>query len=275
MATPTPFDFEYLPSLSIENTDEIFESWNARSAATQARFLPQTDIRYGTHPREVMDYYRAPQARGCVVFIHGGYWLGFSKFETSFVADGFVGQGLSVVMPSYPLCPDVKIADIRQSCAKAFAHLYWHVLGPAEREAIVVSGHSAGGYLAATCMLEDWATRALPENPVKGVVSLSGVFDVSPLIETSLNAKLKLDEAQAKSLNLIASRPRNKADLILAVGERESSEFHRQSTDLGQSWATLSPRLVDVPAANHFTIVDSLATEGGFLNRLAVALAGR
>jgi len=264
---------QYLPSLSVENADDIFESWKLRSVATQAKLRPQVDIRYGTHPREVMDFYPATNARGCLVFIHGGYWLGFSKFETSFVAEGFVGQGLSVVMPSYPLCPEVHIGNIRNSTAKAFAHLYWHVLGPHEREAIVVSGHSAGGYLAAAYLTEDWGLRALPENPIKGVVSLSGVFDVAPLMQTSLNKGLRLDEPQAEALNLVKAAPRNKAKLILAVGEKESSEFHRQSSDLAKSWAALNPRVIDIAAANHFTIVDHLALEGGLLNRLAIDVA--
>ncbi len=271
---PDWLEQEYLPSLSISNTDAIFDDWRDRATATRAKFPHKSDIRYGTHRREVMDFYPAPSARGCVVYIHGGYWIGFSKLETSFVAEGFVGQGLSVALLSYPLCPEVKIADIRASCAKAFAHLYWHVLGEQERDRIVVSGHSAGGHLAAAFLTEDWASRALPESPIKGVLSLSGVFDVAPLMQTSLNAKLRLDDAQAKTLNLISAPPRNRAVLILAVGEKESSEFHRQSTDQAKNWAGLAPKVVEVPAANHFTIVDSLAATGGLLNRLAVEMAG-
>lgn len=175
---------------------------------------------------------------------------------------------------NYPLCPEVKIADIRTSCARAFVELYTKVLNAAERKAVIVTGHSAGGYLAAAYLAEDWAARGLPENPIKGVVSLSGVFDVAPLIETSLNHGLRLDEAQAKALNLIAIAPRNKAKSALAVGQNESSEFHRQSSDLGKSWASLRPRVLDVAGANHFTMVDSLAIETGVLNRLAVEMMG-
>ena len=268
-------DLEYLPSLSIPDTDIIFENWKARAAATRAELPFKANIPYGSHPREVMDFYPAENARGCLVFIHGGYWLEFSKVETSWVAKGFVGQGISVALINYPLCPEVTIGRIRTSCANAFAHLYKNVLSVVERKAVVVSGHSAGGYLAASHLVEDWAPHGLPVDPIVGIVSLSGVFDVAPLIKTSLNTGLRLDEAQARALNLIAIQPRGKAKLALAVGEKESAEFHRQSTHLAKSWATLSPQVIDVAGANHFTIVDELAAPGRALNRLAVSMAGR
>ncbi|MEO9167981.1 MAG: alpha/beta hydrolase [Aestuariivirga sp.] len=268
------YNNEYLPSLNVADTPEIFASWKARSLATQKRLKHVSDIPYGPHPREVMDFYPAENARGCVVFIHGGYWLSFSKFETSFVAEGFVEQGLSVALLNYPLCPEVKIGDIRTSCAKAFVQLYSKVLSAAERKAVIVTGHSAGAYLAAAYLAEDWAARGLPENPIKGVVSLSGVFDVTPLMQTSLNSGLRIDETQAKALNLIAIAPRYKAKLALAVGEKESSEFHRQSSDLAKSWAILKPQMLDVAKSNHFTMVANLATKGEVLNGLAVEMAG-
>ena len=274
MRAATANDRQYLPSLDIIGSQNIFASWKARSLATQKRLKHVSDIPYGSHKREVMDFYPADNSKGCVVFIHGGYWVGFSKFETSFVAEGFVSQGLSVALLNYPLCPEVKIGNIRTSCAKAFVQLYSKVLNEAERQAVVVTGHSAGGYLAAAYLVEDWAARGLPENPITGVISLSGVFDVTPLMQTSLNSDLRIDEHQAKLLNLVASTPHSKAKLALAVGERESSEFHRQSSDLAKSWAGLSPQTLNLHGLNHFTIVDSLGNKGRVLNRLAVEMAG-
>jgi len=275
MAQPTWYEQQYFPSLSIPNTSEIFANWQARAAATRAKYPFTADIRYGSNPREVLDFYPAENAHGCVVFIHGGYWVGFSKIDTSWVAKGFVEQGLSVALINYPLCPEVTIANIRVSCAKAFAHLYKKVLGDAERKAVVITGHSAGGYLAAAQVLEDWSALGLPENPLAGVISLSGVFDVAPLIHTGLNEQLRLTESSATALNLNAAKPRFTVPLALAVGEKESAEFHRQSSALGESWNVLNPQVIDVSGANHFTIVDSLAAPGGQLNGLAVQMARR
>ena len=269
------FDKQYLPSLSIPETNAIFESWKARAATTRAKLQFKADIAYGTHPREILDFYPVESAKGCLVFIHGGYWVGFSKFETSWVAEGFLEQGLSVALINYPLCPEMTIADIRASCIKAFVHLYKNVLSEAEHGAVVVTGHSAGGYLAAAHIAEDWVTHGLPPSPIAGVLSLSGVFDVAPLIGTSLNSSLKLDDAQVEALNLNAMQPLAKAKLVLAIGQKESAEFHRQSADLAKSWSGLAPQLVDVVGTNHFTVVDELAAPGGVLNKLAVAMARR
>ncbi len=275
MNEPSWHDKQYLPSLSIPNANAIFESWKLRAAATRAKLPFKADIAYGSHPREILDFYPATNAQGCVIYIHGGYWRAFSKIDTSWIAEGFVGQGLSVALINYPLCPEVKIADIRTSCVKAFVHLYQNVFGAAERRAIVVTGHSAGGYLAAAYLTEDWVVHSLPQNPIAGVLALSGVFNLEPLINTSLNGSLKLDAAQAISLNLNTTQLHAVSELCLAVGQDESDEFHRQSTELAKSWARLSPELIDLAGANHSTIVDNLARPGGQLNTLAVAMARR
>ena len=275
MSEPSWHDKQYLPSLTLANTGLIVESWKSRAAATCSKLKLVGDISYGRHPRERMDFYPAHNAHGCVVYIHGGYWHSFSKYETAWIADGFVGQGLSVALINYPLCPEVTIGDIRKSCIDAFVHLFQNVLGSAERAAAVVTGHSAGGYLAAAHLTEKWETHGLPINPIAGVVALSGIYDVEPLRNTILNDSLRLDAEQARVLNLNREELRTRARLILAVGEAESAEFHRQATNLAESWASLSPHLIDLPAANHYTIVDDLASPAGQLNRLAVDMARR
>jgi arylformamidase len=270
---PNWFEREYYPSLAIPNAGAIFNDWKKRAAATRAALKFQPDIRYGSHKREVLDFYPAANPQGCVVYIHGGYWVEFSKFETSWVADGFVNQNLSVALINYPLCPEVSIADIRDSCARAFAHLYKSVLSEAERAAIVVTGHSAGGHLAAAHLVEDWAEKSLPQNPIAGVIALSGVFDVAPLAQTSLNDELRLTRDSAAALDLNKSQPIGSAKFALAVGQQESAEFHRQSTELARNWKVLRPQVLDIAGTHHFTIVDTLADQGGQLNRLAVAMA--
>ena len=269
------FEQQYYPSLAVPNTAEIFESWKARAAASRAKLKFTGDIHYGPHRREVMDFYPVDNAQGCLVFIHGGYWLSFSKFETSWVAKGFVGQGLSVALVNYPLCPEVSIGEINMSCIKAFAHLYKNVLGEAERKAVVVSGHSAGGYLAAAHLVEDWTALGLPADPIAGVLALSGVFDVTPLMQTGMNAELQITEASARGLNLNTQTLHSKGRLALAVGQAESAEFHRQSSALADNWKGLAPKVLDVAGANHFTIVDSLAAPEAELNRLALGMARR
>lgn len=269
MIQPSWHDLQYLPSLTVPDAASIVPAWWKRAAVTRQRYAAMGDLKYGSHPREVLDLFRAKNSRGTLVFIHGGYWRSFSKLETSWVADGFLEQGYSVALINYPLCPDVTLAHIRASVVSAFAYLYREVLTENEKRNIVVTGHSAGGHLAALHLATDWRDFKLPENPVNGVISLSGVFDVEPLIKVSINSDLRLTVKTAQPLNLISSEPKSKAKLVLAVGALESEEFHRQSADLAKSWINLAPRLIVVPDLNHYTIVDSLADGQGHLHRLA------
>jgi arylformamidase len=250
---------QYMPSLTVANAAEIFPSWQKRAAATREALPFIADISYGPHPREVIDLFRVANAKATVIYIHGGYWRMLSKVETSFVADGFVGQGISVALINYPLCPEVTIADIRSSIQNAFVHLYKNVLTEDERKNIIVTGHSAGGHLAALHLATDWTAYGLPQNPVAGVISLSGVFDVAPLMHTEMNAILKITEESATAINLISAPIKSKAQLVLAVGGDEPEEFHRQSADLAKAWAVLNPEIITLPGINHYTIVDCLA----------------
>jgi arylformamidase len=271
---PSWHDLQYLPSLTVKDAGSVVPQWWKRAAATRQRFAAMGDLKYGSHPREVLDLFRAPNANGTLVYIHGGYWRSFSKLETSWVADGFLEQGYSVALINYPLCPDVNLPHIRTSVISAFAYLYQNILTENEKRRIVVAGHSAGGHLAALHLATDWREHKLPENPIAGVISLSGVFDVEPLIKVSINNDLRLTPNIAQALNLNSAQPKSKAKLVLAVGALESDEFHRQSADLAKIWESLAPQLVEVPDMNHYTIVDSLADRTGVLHGLARDMFG-
>lgn len=265
-------DLQYLPSLTVANAASVFPDWEKRAAVSRAKYPFIADIAYGSHPREVLDLFRVSNAKATLVFIHGGYWRMLSKLETSFVVDGFVEQGVSVALINYPLCPEVSIGDIRSSIQKAFAHLYKNLLTTEERQAIVVTGHSAGGHLAALHLATDWSEFGLPENPIAGVIALSGVFDVAPLMHTELNDKLHITEKSAAEINLHKVALKSKAALVLAVGGAEPEEFHRQSREQAKAWAALDPQFITLPNINHYTIVDSLADREGELHKQAISL---
>lgn len=258
---------EYNPRLLVPDAPRIYEAWPERAAETRRRH-PPTEIRYGEHPRELIDLFRAAKPRGTVLFIHGGYWRAFSKEVFSWVADGFLGQGLSVAILNYPLCPDVTLDAIAGSTRRAFAHLWREALSEAERGRVVVTGHSAGGYLSALHLATDWSEYDLPADPLAGVVPISGVFALAPLIATTMNDAIRLDPESADRLSL-AGRPwRSRAPLTLVVGGDESGEFHRQSRELASHWDELAHEFVDIAGTNHFDVIDGLGQPGSQLNRI-------
>jgi arylformamidase len=268
-------ELQYNPRTTVANASEIIPAWKIRAAQTREQFAFDADISYGPHPREVLDFYRVLNSKGTLIYIHGGYWRMLSKVETSWVADGFVEQGVSVALINYPLCPEVSLADIRGSIIRAFVHLYKNVMNEEERINIVVAGHSAGGHLAALHLATDWTAHGLPENPIAGVIAISGIYDVAPLIHTTMNADIGITKESAFAANLMASDIKSQAHIVFCVGSDEPSEFHRQAAEQAKAWESLHLKILSLPHSNHFTVVNSLADPHGEINKVALAMLSR
>ncbi|MCW0481342.1 alpha/beta hydrolase [Gaoshiqia sediminis] len=86
-----------------------------------------------------------------IVWFHGGGITGGEKF----IPDRWKEQGFAVVAVNYRLSPQVKSPAYIEDAAAAVAWVFRHIEefgGSAEK--IVVSGHSAGGYLASMVGLD-------------------------------------------------------------------------------------------------------------------------
>ena len=60
---------------------------------------------------------------------------------------------------------------------------------------VVVAGHSAGSHLAAMLLHDtNWQNNEPYLDLLCGMVHISGVFDLTPLVETSMNEPLHLDK---------------------------------------------------------------------------------
>jgi len=64
-----------------------------------------------------------------------------------------------------------------------------------------MSGHSAGGQLAACMLVTDWPAydASLPRDLVMAAYAISGLFELEPLVDTSVNKALRLDRAAARA----------------------------------------------------------------------------
>ncbi len=190
------------------------------------------------------------------MFIHGGYWRSLAPAAFSQVAAGLNARGVTVALAGYDLCPQVGIGDIVDQMRSACL-LLWRRFG----RRLLVLGHSAGGHLSATTLATDWAKHNAPADLVPAAMAISGLFDLAPMIATSMNADFKLDDKEARRLSpLFWPAPQGKA-LDLVVGGAESSEFLRQSKTMHETWgkAGVATRYAAPGGANHFTVIEPLA----------------
>lgn len=236
---------EYNNRARVPENPAIIAAWGSDSAAYR-KAKPPRIIQYGPGEREAFDFFPAGDGPA-VMYIHGGYWQAVHRSFHSIHARGLNELGVSVAVPSYDLCPNVRIGDIVEQIRAAVRMLNELTSAP-----VIVSGHSAGGHIAA-CML---ATEA----SVPAAYAISGLFELAPLIPTSLNEKLGLDEAEAEALSpLYWPAPEGKI-LDAVVGGAESSEFLRQSDAIVRAWGEqgVETRYEEIEDANHFTVIAPL-----------------
>ena len=115
------FDDAYANIAHIPGADRFVLGWPEKAAAFRDSWpQKELDIAYGDDPRHCFDlFFPTGQARGLVIFIHGGYWRAFNKDDWSHLAAGALAHGFAVAMPSYRLAPLAALNEICRDVAAA------------------------------------------------------------------------------------------------------------------------------------------------------------
>jgi arylformamidase len=274
-------EVEYHNRLRVPDFDTILANWVSCSAAYRTMSAGYRELSYGPSERSLIDIFpgdgadlNEPDNKPLIVFLHGGYWQALDRLFFSHVARGPVERGFSVAVVGYDLCPTVTLTDIVAQVRSACACL-WHSF----RRRLLLVGHSAGGHLAAELAFEPF--RMLDDPPAKdlivGVAPISGVFELEPLLGTSINQKLGLTVEDARRLSPRLRAPPGKIPLSAWVGALESSEFLRQTSEFAAHWATsgaIATAHVE-PDADHFSVLDPLMQPDSRMTSDIVAMATR
>lgn len=268
---------EYNNRARVPEHPAIIAGWYRDAAAYRAACDGRLEsLAYGPHPRQRIDLIRPErpaETAKAVAFLHGGYWQGLDHGGFSHLAAGANAHGLAVAVIGYRLCPEVPleaiVADVRQACR----FLHRRLARP-----LVACGHSAGGHLAAVLAATDWSGTTAggggPPDLVRRGLAISGLFELEPLLATSVNRALGLDAATARCLSPALWTPPAGVRLEAWVGAAESNEYRRQSRSLVEAWAARgTTRLEVVPRADHFTVVAPLAEPESPMVRALAALA--
>jgi arylformamidase len=271
------YEVEYNNRARVPEHPEIFARWARDAELYRADMLKagraELGLSYGDTPRQYLDLFlpAAGQSAPLALFIHGGWWRSLDPSMFSHMARGPNARGVAVAVVGYDLCPVVSIADIIVQVRRACVSL-WQRFG----RRMMIYGHSAGGHLAATMLATDWPAPypKAPADLVPAGYSISGVFDLSPLIGINVNQDLKLDAESARKVSpaFWPLEPGRSFDAV--VGALESSEFLRQSQLITKTWQNMAQtRYEAIAGANHFTVVDPLADANSAMAAHVVELA--
>ncbi len=184
------YEVEYNNRARVPENPAIMAGW-ARDAQAyrEAHQNRLKAIAYGPGERHRIDLFSGDGEGPVVVFIHGGYWQALDGSFFSHLAGGLNAHGIDVAVPSYDLCPNVSVGDIIEQMRAASRELAKF------GRPLVISGHSAGGHLAACMLATDWRAldAALPEGSGD-----RGVFDFRPVRPAAAGSDLHQHRAEAR-----------------------------------------------------------------------------
>ena len=232
--------------------------WAAKAAAFRGQVRADLGVAYGPGERQRFDLF-LPDATpaGLLVFVHGGYWLEFGRESWSHLAAGALARGWACAMPSYTLAPEARISAMTAEVAQAVRVAAGMVAGP-----VVVTGHSAGGHLAARMGCSDMGS-----DRVVRVVPISPLAELGPLLATSMRLGLDAAEVAAESPARLRLRPGCAAHVW--VGGQERPAFLWQARVLSEAW---NCAWTVEAGRQHFDVIEGLEEDGSGL--MAACLGG-
>lgn len=257
---------EYSPSSCIGgNYAPYIEEYATLSAAALECGTRHAELAYGSSAAHKLDLF-LPAPRDSeslpplLLFIHGGYWQELSKASSLFSAPDCTQAGIAFAAIDYTLAPQASVHDMVLECRQALRWLHEHgkELG-FDPQRIVISGSSAGAHLAAMCCLRGWKDDAdLPVGAPAAAVLVSGIYDLQPLIGTSINEALSLDVDSSRAISPQLLDLNGFPPTIISWGEIETSAFKRQSLAFADALNALGARYlppIEIPARNHFDVI--------------------
>ena len=215
-------DAQYNNRVRFPEYVEHFKNWRAWSDQARNDFEVILDVPFGEDPNERLDIFPTASAGAPIyVFIHGGYWYSLDKADYSYVARGFLPHGIMTVVINHGLAPDFQMDEIVRQSRAALAWLWHHADDyGGDRNRIYVAGHSAGGHLAMMQLATNWSETDddIPPNIVKGVCTVSGIFDLEPIRLSYLNRPLRMGAEEAYRNSPLSLDYSVKTPITMVVG---------------------------------------------------------
>jgi arylformamidase len=279
---PEEHEFQYNPQRAFPDFKTSQTERAAANESARARLDCVCDVPYGEHELRRLDIYPARRGDGSRapvhVFLHGGYWRAQDKENFAFVAGALVPHGITTVVVNYELCPASTLDGVVNSAVAAADWIRSNIQNyGCDGNRIVLSGHSAGAHLAAEIMAHDWQSHGVDPAFLAGAILISGIYDPTPAIWTSVNRELNLDEAIAGRHNVELRPPQALPRVAVLAGAREPwhwiDQSFRYAHHLHRHGA--EPEVHIMPGWGHFDIIRQYLEPGSPISNLSLRYAGR
>lgn len=228
-----------------------------RSVLERPAAVPDRTVTYGAGPEQIADIRwgkDGAEKRPLVILNHGGFWRPeYDRAHAGPMSEALAEAGWTVATIEYrrvPGKPDLTLQDVSRA-VEALPELVERHNGK-----VVLIGHSAGGHLVL------WAAATDRTGKITGVVALAPAANLQLSEERNLgngavNAFLG---APAKSRPDVDTQvlPTPRAAVAIVHGDLDDIV----PPEISRSYVATHPRarLVELPGAGHFAVIDPLST---------------
>ena len=278
--TQAELDAAYDQRVWAPNREEIIAWYLSEGEKVRARLEHRRDVPYGPGEDETLDIFPAKVGSESTfgvpvhVHIHGGRWTLFTKDEESFIAPVFVDAGAAYAVPEFSSIPRGRIPDMVAQVRRAIAWIYNNARSfGGDPARIHLSAHSSGSHLAGVALMTDWETEfGIPGDVIKSALLISGMYDLRPVMLSARSSYVKLSDEEVLELSVILLPEKLRTPLTMVYGEKETPEFKRQPKAYLGALAAVgkTARLVEIPGANHFEVLQHMGDSSSEVARLAL-----
>lgn len=258
------FENDYVTGQRNQNYNEVMAKIEQLNQFVLLNKTWKQDIYYGFHQRECFDVcYAVGQAKAILVYLHAGYWQSRDKNQFCFIANHLAELGYHIAIMNYPLCPEVSIEKIRNSLSYGLLTVKTYLNDPSKNLPMYICGHSAGAHLTTELVLN--AKEGVKDQlNIKGVIPISGIYDLEPLISTSLNMNIKLNRIQARNNSPILRVAKDLVPAEFFVGNEETPAFIQQSQEMKNQWELNgnSANFTILKNSDHFSLLFHFLEDG-------------
>jgi arylformamidase len=270
-------DEAYDQEVYAPNRPVVVKRRHAASDLARERLGNPQRVSYGPTEIEALDIFNCGIRNAPInIFIHGGGWRRNKAADYALNAEPLVRAGAHSVIIDF-ITVDEAGGDLFPVYDQMRRAVAWVARNAesfgGDRNRIYLSAHSSGSHLSGCFLTRGWREENLPPDVIKGAVLLSGMYDLKPVRLSKRSAYVAFTDRMEHLLSAQRHLEGLNAPLVLAIGDCETPEFQRQSSDFAAAVKAAGKPVEVIEGAgyNHFELLETLANPYGLTGRAMLA----